>query len=52
MGDITRGMTKHDIRIRRGNVNVHRDQGIVELFNRTLDEFYPTFQYMSRDERG
>ena len=26
MGDITREMAKHDVRIRRGNVNVHRDQ--------------------------
>ena len=29
MGDVTREMTKHDVRIRRGNVNVYRDQGLV-----------------------
>ncbi|CAH3123729.1 unnamed protein product [Pocillopora meandrina] len=31
VGEVTREMTKHDVRIRRGDVNVHRDQGIVEL---------------------
>ena len=36
MGDVKKEMTKHDVRIRTGNVNVHRDQGIVERFNRTL----------------
>ena len=33
MGEVTKKMTKHSVRIRRGNVNVHRDQGIVERFN-------------------
>lgn len=33
MGDVTKEMTKHDVRIRRGNVNVHRDQTTVERFN-------------------
>ena len=45
MGDITREMAKHDVRIRRRNVNVHRDQGIVKRFNRTLGERLFTFQY-------
>ena len=45
MGDVTREMAKHDVRIRRGNVNVQRDQGIVERFNRTLGERLFTFQY-------
>lgn len=31
-------MTKHDVRIRTQNVNVHCDQGIVERFNRKLSE--------------
>ena len=38
MGKVTQEMTKHSVRLRRGNVNVHRDQGIVERFNRTLSE--------------
>ena len=38
MGDVTKEMTKHKTRIRRGNVNVYRHQGIVERFNRTLSE--------------
>jgi len=29
MGQATREMAKHDVTIIRGNVNVHRDQGIV-----------------------
>ena len=45
MGDVTREMAKHDVRIRRGNVNVQRDQGIVERFNRTLGKRLFTFQY-------
>ena len=38
MGDVTREMEKDDVRMRRGNVNVHRDQGIVERFNCVLGE--------------
>ena len=30
VGEVTRETTKHDVSIRRGDVNVHRDQGIVE----------------------
>ena len=45
MGAVTEGMKKHDVRIRRGNVNVHRDQGIVERFNRRLSERLFSFQY-------
>ena len=30
VGEVSREMTKHDVRIRRGDVNVHRDQEIVE----------------------
>ncbi|PFX28891.1 hypothetical protein AWC38_SpisGene6398 [Stylophora pistillata] len=35
----------HDVRIKTGNVNVHRDEGMVERFNRTLGERLFTFQY-------
>ena len=45
MGEVTREMLKHETRIRRGNPNVHRDQGIVERFNRTLGERLFSFQY-------
>jgi len=45
MGEVKKEMTKHDVRIRTGNVNVHRDQGIVERFNRTLSERLFSFQY-------
>ena len=57
MGAVTEEMKKHDVRIRRGNVNVHRDQGIVERFNRSLSERLFSFQYsqeinMKSDERS
>ena len=45
MGAVTEDMKDHDVRIRRGNVNVHRDQGIVERFNRSLSEGLFSFQY-------
>ena len=45
MGDVKKEMAKHDVRIRIGNVNVYRDQGIVERFNRTLSERLFSFQY-------
>ena len=45
MGEVTEEMKKHDVRIRRGNVNVHRDQGIVERFNRSSSERLFSFQY-------
>ena len=45
MGAVTEEMKDHDVRIRRGNVNVHRDQGIVERFNQSLSERLFSFQY-------
>ena len=50
MGTVTEEMKKHDVRIRRGNVNVHRDQGIVERFNQSLSERLFSFQYSQLQE--
>ena len=36
MGAVSQLLAKHNVSIRRGRVDIHRDQGIVEPFNRTL----------------
>ena len=38
MGGVTKEMEKHKTYIRRGRTEIHRDQAIVERFNRTLAE--------------
>ena len=38
MGVVSQVLAKHGVSVRRGHVDIHRDQGIVELFNRTLAE--------------
>ena len=38
MGAVTKVMSEHNVTIRRGRTNIHRDQAIVERFNRTLAE--------------
>ena len=38
MGGVTKAMEKHKTYIRRGRTEIHRDQAIVERFNRTLAE--------------
>ena len=45
MGVVTNRMEKHGTKIRRGTPQLHRDQGIVERFNRTLAERLFAHQY-------
>ena len=45
MGAVTKTMSEHNVTIRRGRTNIHRDQAIVERFNRTLAEKLFSFQY-------
>ena len=45
MGAVTQLMAKHNVRIRRGQPETHRHQGVVERFNRTLAERLFGYQY-------
>ena len=45
MGAVTKEMEKHKTFIRRGRVEIHRDQAIVERFNCTLSERLFGYQY-------
>ena len=45
MGAVTQLMAKHNVRIRRGQPEIHRYQGVVERFNRTLAERLFGYQY-------
>ena len=45
MGGVTKEMEKHKTYIRRGRTEIHRDQAIVERFNRTLAERLFGYQY-------
>ena len=45
MGAVTKTMDEHKTTIRRGRPNIHRDQTIVERFNRTLAERLFGYQY-------
>ena len=45
MGGVTKEMEKHKTYLRRGRAEIHRDQAIVERFNRTLAERLFGHQY-------
>ena len=45
MGAVTKEMGNHKTSIRRGHPEIHRDQAIVERFNRTLAERLFGYQY-------
>ena len=45
MGAVTNEMEKHKMQTRRGRVEIHRDQAIVDRFNRTLAERLFGHQY-------
>ena len=45
MGVVNTLLKKHNTKIRRGRINIHRDQAIVERFNRTISERLFNHQY-------
>ena len=45
MGNVTKVMQNNKTAIRRGRTEIHRDQAIVERFNRTLSERLFGYQY-------
>ena len=45
MGAVSQLLAKHSVEVRRGRIDVHRDQGIVERWNRTLAERLFGHQY-------
>ena len=45
MGSVIQLMAKHNVSIRRARKEIHRDQALVERFNRTLAERLFGYQY-------
>ena len=51
-GVVTSAFTKHGTEIRRGVTNLHRNQAVVERFNRTLSERVFAWQYDKEMKTG
>ena len=45
MGSLSQMLAKHSVQVQRGQIDIHRDQGIVERFNQTLAERFFGHQY-------
>ena len=45
MGAVSQVLAKHGVEVRRGRVDIHKDQGVVECFSRTLAERLFGHQY-------
>ena len=45
MGAVTQLMEKHRVKMRRGQTEIHRDQGVEKRFDRTLAERLFGYQY-------
>ena len=45
MGSVSQLLAKHSVQVRRGQVDIHREQGILKRFNRTLAERLFGHQY-------
>ena len=45
MGAVSQLLAKHGVEVRRGRVDIHREQGVVERWNRTLAERLFGHQY-------
>ena len=45
IGAVSQLLAKHGVEVRRGRVDIHRDQGVVERWNRTLAERLFGHQY-------
>ena len=45
MGAVSQLLANHSVQVRRGRVDIHRDQGVVERWNRTLAERLFGHQY-------
>ena len=45
IGAVSQLLAKHSVQVQRGRVDIHRDQGVVERWNRTLAERLFGHQY-------